>query len=218
MPRKLAKRDRARRRGRPDPSFSARTQILLGAADAFGAKGYADTSVQDVLTASGVSRRTFYRFFRSKEELFEQLYEAASMLFLQSMRSAVDLAKTPEEKLANCLDLYLRAPQTVGPVFSVLQAESSRPGTKLFARREAVLESLAELFAESFRKHKGHDIDPLIIRGIIAAQERIALHIFHEHPGDDAAIQRARAAMLHIAEGTLAHVEDEAGESDPGAS
>jgi len=202
-----ARNSKGKRRGRPDASFSARSQILLGAAEAFGAKGYGDTSVQDVLVASGVSRRTFYRFFRSKEELFEQLYETASMIFLQSMRNAVTLGKTPEEKMANCIELYLSAPQNAGPIFGVLQVESMRPGSPLYPRREAVIESLIEMIQDGVIEAKGHATDPLILRGLLAAQERIALHVFNESPGDEHTVERARDAMMAIAAAVLARDE-----------
>lgn len=193
---------RPSRRG-PDPAFSTQSQILLGASEAFGARGYADTSVEDVLKAAGVSRRTFYRFFRNKEDLFEQLYDAASMLFLQSMRTAVNQARSHEEKMASCIELYLRAPQTAGPVFGVLQLESMRPGSPLYARREAVLEKLIEMMDEGVREARGESVDPLILRGVLAALERIALHVFNESPGDERAIARARDAMMHIASSAL---------------
>jgi AcrR family transcriptional regulator len=181
----------------------------MGAAEAFGAKGYADTSVEDVLKAADVSRRTFYRSFRSKEELFEQLYEAASLLFLQSMQNAVTLAKTPDEKMANCIELYLRTPQNTGPIFQVLQLESMRPGTKLYERRQAVLEELIAMMDEGVREELGRPVDPLILRGLIAAHERIALHVFNESPGDEDAIQRAKSAMMQIAAAVLADATDD---------
>ena len=34
------------------------------------AKGYADTSVADVIKGAGVSRQTFYELFTSKQDLF----------------------------------------------------------------------------------------------------------------------------------------------------
>ncbi len=208
MPRRAEKRKQ--RRGRPEASFSARSQILLGAAQAFGDRGYARCSVEDVLRAADVSRRTFYRFFKSKEELFEQLYEAASMLFLQSMRSAIDLAKTPEERLEYCIDLYLRTPQNVGPVFQVMMAESMQPGSKLYARREAVINALIDILEQNVDEVRGRAVDPLILRGIVAAQERIALHVFNEHPGDEAMLQRAKRAMMDIARRVLHDPTDEA--------
>src|SRR5687767_16009635 len=128
-------RARARKRGRPEATFSARAQILVGAAAAFGAKGLADTAVEDVLRASGVSRRTFYRFFRNKDELFDELSGTAAMIFLQSMRTAAALGKTPLDKLSNCVEVWLRAPETAGPIFHVIAAEAAKPGSRLAAHR-----------------------------------------------------------------------------------
>jgi AcrR family transcriptional regulator len=61
---------------------------LLGAATAqFGARGYLAVSVEDIATAAGVSRVTFYRHFTGKEalavELFLQVAAAALPRFLQ---------------------------------------------------------------------------------------------------------------------------------------
>jgi AcrR family transcriptional regulator len=192
-----------RRRGRPDASFSARAQILFGAASAFGAKGYADTAVEDVLKAARISRRTFYRFFRSKEDLFEELYEAASMVFLQSLRNAAALGAEPMEKLKNCLEVYLRAPQTAGAIFHVLQLEATRPGSKLAARRQFIYDALIEMLGDGIRAMQGRTLDPLILRGLIAANESISLHVFSATDGSEPEIQRAKQAMLHLMHAAL---------------
>ncbi|HTM23375.1 MAG TPA: TetR family transcriptional regulator [Kofleriaceae bacterium] len=189
---------RARKRGRPDAGFSARAQILVGAAAAFGARGLADTSVEDVLRASGVSRRTFYRFFRNKEELFEELAEAAAMIFLQSMRTAAALGKTPQEKLANCVEVWLRAPETAGPIFHVLAAEAAKPGSRMAAHRRRAIDALITMIDEGVRADRGEQVDPLILRGLIGAMETIAAEVHAAGRADNATIDRAKAAMLHI--------------------
>lgn len=183
--------------------MSTRTQILLGAARAFGARGYADTTVEDVLRAAGVSRRTYYRHFRSKEDLFEQLFEAASLMFLQSLRNAAALGREPLDKIGNCVEAYLRAPQTAGPIFHVMQLEARRPGSKLAAQRQRVVEALIDMLDEGVRQHQGRTLDRLILRGLIAALENISLYVFSETAADEHEIQRAKTAMLHIITATL---------------
>jgi len=199
----------ARRRGRPAASFSARSEILLGAAEAFGAKGYADASVQDVLKAAKISRRTFYRFFRSKENLLEELADAGSMLFLQNVRTAASLGKTPEEKLSNCVEVYLRAPQNSGPIFHVLLAETSRPGSPLAPKRQAVITALIAMLREGVRDHQHRDVDPLVFRGLVAAMESISRYVFTETEGSEQDIQRAKAVMIQMV-GAVLHVPEEA--------
>jgi AcrR family transcriptional regulator len=54
-----------------------RGQILLGALDVFGEKGFAPATVQDLIDESGVSRATFYRYFADREDCFAALSIAA---------------------------------------------------------------------------------------------------------------------------------------------
>jgi AcrR family transcriptional regulator len=46
-------------------------------ADAVGEQGYAGTTVEDILSRAGMSRRTFYQLFRNREECFLATYDAA---------------------------------------------------------------------------------------------------------------------------------------------
>jgi AcrR family transcriptional regulator len=184
--------------------LSTRSQILMGAARAFGERGYGATSVEDVLRAAGVSRRTYYRHFRSKEDLFEQLYEAGSLMFLQSMQSAAALGREPLDKIGNCVEAYLRAPQTAGPIFHVMQLEATRPGSRLAARRAHTIEALIDMLDQGLHQHTGRTVDRLLLRGLIAALDNISLYVLTETAGDEAEIQRAKAAMLQLIRATLA--------------
>jgi AcrR family transcriptional regulator len=175
--------------------FSPRGQILLGAATAFGERGHAATSVENILETAGVSRRTFYRFFRSKEDVFEQLFESAAIMFIQAIRAAAAAGGSPEEMLSRCIDAYLDLPRTAGPLFHVFQVEASRPGSPLYARRERVIDELVDMLDAGYRTVHGRPADPLVLRGVIAALERIATATTDQ--------RRARTAMMHILRTTL---------------
>ena len=51
------------------------TAALSRAVDLFSSKGYADTSMEDIVRATGVSRYGIYGTFGNKRELFEQALE-----------------------------------------------------------------------------------------------------------------------------------------------
>ena len=53
-------------------SFSERKRasVLLGAAQVFIEEGYSQATMDRVAQAAGVSKRTVYKHFRSKQELF----------------------------------------------------------------------------------------------------------------------------------------------------
>lgn len=53
-------------------------------------KGYATTTVADVLAVAGVSRETFYGQFNSKLDCFEQAFEDANTLLFALIRQEAD--------------------------------------------------------------------------------------------------------------------------------
>jgi AcrR family transcriptional regulator len=59
-------------------AHSQRSRLLDGIAYAVARKGYAATTVQDVLTRAGVSRKTFYEHFADKEDCFLAAYETVT--------------------------------------------------------------------------------------------------------------------------------------------
>lgn len=60
---------------------SKREAILAAAQKLFDAKGYTATTIEQVAGTAGVSKGSVYNYFRSKEDLFEQVFiQAASGL------------------------------------------------------------------------------------------------------------------------------------------
>jgi len=58
-------------------SIPARETVLESAITAFARKGYAGTSVQDILRATGLSKPTLYYYFESKAGLFQAILDFA---------------------------------------------------------------------------------------------------------------------------------------------
>jgi AcrR family transcriptional regulator len=67
---------------------SQRGRMLGAMADAVSAKGYAATTVADVVAGAGVSRKTFYEHFRDKEECFLAAFDTGVDLLLGAIHSA----------------------------------------------------------------------------------------------------------------------------------
>ncbi len=64
--------------GRSFVISNQRDRILAAVADVVALKGFAAMTVEDVVRASGVSRRTFYDLFGDKLEAFFAAYDAAT--------------------------------------------------------------------------------------------------------------------------------------------
>src|SRR5690242_17100227 len=63
----------AARRGRP-PGTSAR-ELEVVALELFADHGFADTTVEQIASAAGVSRRTFFRYFDSKADVLWHAFD-----------------------------------------------------------------------------------------------------------------------------------------------
>src|SRR6476469_4725276 len=74
---------------------SQRGRMLDAMAAAVAEKGYAATTVADVIARARVSRKTFYEQFRDKEECFLAAYDTGVELLLDTLRgvdvSALDV-------------------------------------------------------------------------------------------------------------------------------
>src|SRR4051794_6535079 len=69
---------------------SQRGRLICAVADAVAAKGYAATSVADVIALAGVSRKAFYEHFEDKEACFLASYDTGAQAIHEAMVAAVD--------------------------------------------------------------------------------------------------------------------------------
>jgi AcrR family transcriptional regulator len=70
---------------------SQRARLIEAMAQVVADKGYAATTVGDVVERAGVSRRTFYEQFADKEACFLAAYDAALAVVLSRLRDAVEV-------------------------------------------------------------------------------------------------------------------------------
>jgi AcrR family transcriptional regulator len=84
-----------------------RQRLLEGMARAVAAKGYADTTIADIVSEAAVSRRTFYEHFATKADCLIALYEAASFNALKVLRGAIDPAHAWQIQVGHAMSAYL---------------------------------------------------------------------------------------------------------------
>jgi AcrR family transcriptional regulator len=75
---------------REELKASQRGRLICAIADSVAAKGYAETTVADVIALAGVSRRTFYEHFSDKEECFLVAYDVGSQATYDAMVQAAE--------------------------------------------------------------------------------------------------------------------------------
>lgn len=84
-----AKQARRPRKNRAERSEAIRHAIFLAAARVVGKHGYADASISKITAAAKVGHGTFYNYFESRQDLFEQLLPALGKLLLSHVTDEV---------------------------------------------------------------------------------------------------------------------------------
>ncbi len=117
---------------------SQRGRMLRAIAEAMAEKGYAETSVADVLRAAGVSRETFYEQFESKQDCFMAAYDAAVELLVAGLANDFaggGSASDPLDRLDAALGGYIDA-LAAEPAFArVFLVEVYAAGPEALKRR-----------------------------------------------------------------------------------
>ena len=86
---------------------SQRGRLLAAMADSVAAKGYAATSVADVIGLAGVSRKTFYEHFSDKEDCFLAAYDHGAKATYEAMIAAAEGRRDWREILDAVLTTWL---------------------------------------------------------------------------------------------------------------
>lgn len=181
----------------------AKTEILLHSMAVFSQKGLEHTTVQDLLDAANISRRTFYKYFSSKIDVLESVYELALGIQLARYESELGEASSLDQVEAKLVDIYFDYQVSVGRIIGIMLEESLRSESPLAKRRvEAQKKAVAIVSAEVARVG-GLALDPLQIYALIWAMECTTLHFFNHTQGGYEDVEYCRREMRKLCHAVL---------------
>ncbi len=125
---------------------SQRARIVAAMTAAVGEHGYHGTRVADVVWRAGVSRKTFYELFGSKDDCFTAAYEQRLQALLQLAFDAFETQSEWVDKLRAAVTALLgalsREPHTARLCF----VEAMAAGEDVSRRRDESMRAFAALF------------------------------------------------------------------------
>jgi AcrR family transcriptional regulator len=181
----------------------ARFMVLGGAAWLFAERGVRAVSVEDLLKAANLSRRTFYRIYDSKEDVMLALYRMGTDRLVETCRRAVEEEQDPLKLVERFIDAHLRNAREFSRLVFVLGGEAARQESLLHTRRMEAHATLVTLLQQRLPP-----ADPLILRTVLLALEGVVRMMLEQ--GDegrkitDESIARVRAVMMRIATAAVA--------------
>ena len=120
-----------------------RDRLVLGMVVAVAERGYAATTITDVVRHARVSRRTFYEHFADKEACFLAAYDAVSDSVLAGIAAAAGQADGWEDEILASVRAYLQALAAEPSVARVFTVDILSAGPAALARRREVLRRFA---------------------------------------------------------------------------
>jgi AcrR family transcriptional regulator len=126
------------------PGPGHRERLVLGMVAAVAERGYAATTITDVVRHARVSRRTFYEHFPDKESCFLAAYDAVSDSVLAGIAgAATHETGTWEDRILASVRAYLQALAAEPAVARVFTVDILGAGPAALARRREVLRRFA---------------------------------------------------------------------------
>lgn len=184
-----------------------RARLLAGMAEAAAEKGYAATTVADVVRRAQVSRRTFYAHFADKDACFLAAYDACADLLIGVVGQVFDSSDAPwPERVELGVSAYLHAMAGEPALTRVFLIDILAAGPDALARRRAVHRRFERLLLDLVERHldelpPGVSLDPAMATAIIGGvHELVLLAVEDDRAGElplivDAAARLVRAVL-----------------------
>lgn len=137
------------------PTDTHRHRLLEATAKAVAAKGYADTTIADIVREAGVSRRTFYEHFATKAACFIALYGAASHNAVKVLRAAIDPERNWETQVEQAMQAYFGCLSQNPVLMRTLFVEILGLGAEGLAARRKVNQEIASLMLDVVNSARG---------------------------------------------------------------
>jgi AcrR family transcriptional regulator len=169
---------------------SQRTRLLEAVGGAVAEKGYAATTIDDIVRGAGVSKKTFYEHFQDKLGAFLAAYEAASDQLYEHVRIAQDAAAGAGAPAADNADdawlerthagirAYLRWLAAEPALARVFLIEVAAAGPEALARRERLRDRYAGRMREL--QHGDSDVPEEIFHAVVAAADDMVVRRLRE--------------------------------------
>ncbi len=129
-----------------------RQSVIAAAAEQFAQKSFGTVSVEQITEAADISRGTFYKLFRDKEEVLGEILRPLMELYGSELAS-ID-SSDPWEIIDRVIDVYIRIWQDAPTAFSLSQKDS----TGIFHLIEEAHRPAMKHMYRLFKQVEVHDI------------------------------------------------------------
>ena len=156
---------------------ASRERVLWAMVEVVAERGYAGASVELVVARAGVSRRTFYRCFQSREACFGTIVDLGLERTIELISNAFERERTWQDGVRMALASLLTLFDSEPLLARVWLVESLGAGSWVLEHREHNLRVLRSLVLSSWPVAEGWSSPPLAAEGVMGS----VLGLIHSH-------------------------------------
>lgn len=188
-----------RRRGRPPiPEEVQRRRLLRAAIEVFTTRSYAGARISDIVREAGMSSRSFYEFFESKEDLVVAVIHEVVGTFVTRLEAIFSATDDPIERIDRGLSAALEI--FAGAGLDVTRLSGAAGSSALEVRTHYVRRISAMITTELEAVHASGRIpappDPAAVELVITGVEGMGLRFMAE--GRGAELRRLHPVLMDL--------------------
>lgn len=189
-----------------------RSAIYDAAIELFDAKGFDETTVEEVAAAAGISRRSFFRYFESKDDLLAQSvvnYGKALVAGVESCPESFSSLDVIRETVVAGAKYAASQPRTRQTIQIAAKSASARQAHQ--SRLIEVEDSLAQAFAARTRSESKDGMRPRLLASLtLLVMNRAIMSWFrNEHRDLSASYRQVFAHLARILSDSSPHAASE---------
>ncbi len=178
-----------------------RQAIYDAAIDLFAVKGFDETTVEEIAQAAGVSRRSFFRYFASKDDLLAQSVVSYAKALVEAIAACPAAASPPEvvrETVLSTARLTAAEPRTRQIIEISVRSASARQAHQ--SRMMEAEDSVAEAFAKRLKSKPRHYLKPRLLASLTFVMMNVAIMSWFkgEHQSITTAAEQALSNLKNL--------------------
>lgn len=126
----------------------------------FQQKGFSETSIQDIVDSLGVTKGSFYYYFKSKEQLLMDIHSRYIDDLLNRQKKIIDNEQSCRSKIVKIIELI------------ICDIKTQRPNGQVYLREMRNLTAENAEIVKAKRAEFRHNVEQVIIDGIESGEFR----------------------------------------------
>lgn len=192
------------------PSVDRRRQILDAAVRVFARQGFHACRVSDIADEAGVAYGLVYHYFRSKDEVMNELFTERWSLLLAAIEEVDGRESSPREKLDAVarfiVDSYRHDPELMQVIIVEVTRAANSFGRTHLPEINRAYESIAKIISDAQRAAVFRaDVDPQLASMWFygAIEQLLSGWVFDQIPAGEADFDRSREMLVETLCGGL---------------